>query len=98
MLRYSDCPQTLREFLIYHENIKGQSQLTISEYYLDLRMFLRFIKLMRSDMPIHSNLDDISIKDIDIAFKPIDIKTTDLPLDNQLYYFTDWNKVDDTFI
>lgn len=68
MLRYSDCPQTLREFLIYHENIKGQSQLTISEYYLDLRMFLRFIKLMRSDMPIHSNLDDISIKDIDIAF------------------------------
>ena len=68
MLRYSDCPQTLREVLIYHENIKGQSQLTISEYYLDLRMFLRFIKLMRSDMPIHSNLDDISIKDIDIAF------------------------------
>ena len=38
------------------------------------------------------------IEDIDIAFKPIDIKTTDLPLDNQLYYFTDWNKVDDTFI
>lgn len=68
MKRYSDCPQILREFLIYHENIKGQSQLTISEYYLDLRMFLRFIKLMRSDMPINTRLDDIDIKNIDITF------------------------------
>lgn len=66
--RYSDCPQILRDFLVYHENIKGQSQLTISEYYLDLRMFLRFMKLMRCDMPIDTNLDDIDIKDIDIHF------------------------------
>ena len=68
MKRYSDCPRVLREFLIYHENIKGQSQLTISEYHLDLRMFLRFLKLMRSDMPIHTNLDDIDILDIDLSF------------------------------
>lgn len=68
MKRYSDCPQVLREFLIYHENIKGQSQLTISEYYLDLRMFFRFIRLMRSDMPINTRLDDIDIKNIDLAF------------------------------
>ena len=68
MKRYSDCPQVLREFLIYHENIKGQSQLIISEYYLDLRMFLRFIKLMRSDMPISTRLDEIDIKDIGISF------------------------------
>ena len=68
MQRYKDCPQVLREFLAYHENIKGQSQRTISEYYLDLRMFLRFIKLMRADMPIDTRLDDIPIKDIDIYF------------------------------
>ena len=68
MQRYHDCPQILRDFLIYHETIKGQSQLTISEYYLDLRMFLRFMKLMRNDMPISTRLDDIPIKDIDIAF------------------------------
>ena len=68
MRTYTDCPQILREFLIYHENIKGQSQLTISEYYLDLRMFLRFVKLMRSDMPIHTNLDEIDIKNIDLKF------------------------------
>ena len=68
MQRYSDCPQILRDFLTYHETIKGQSQLTINEYYLDLRMFLRFIKLMRNDMPIHTRLDDIPIKDIDIRY------------------------------
>lgn len=68
MKRYFDCPQILRDFLVYHETIKGQSPRTIHEYYLDLRMFLRFIKLMRNDMPVHTNLDEIEIKDIDIAF------------------------------
>ena len=68
MQRYSDCPMILRDFLAYHETIKGQSQRTISEYYLDLRMFLRFIKLMRNDMPIQTRLDDIPIKDVDISF------------------------------
>ncbi len=68
MQRYHDCPQILREFLIYHETIKGQSPLTISEYYLDLRMFLRFIKLMRNDMPINTDLEIIDIKDVDLNF------------------------------
>ena len=68
MRKYTDCPNILKDFLTYHETIKGQSQLTISEYYLDLRMFLRFMKLMRNDMPIHTHLDDIDIRDIDIAF------------------------------
>ncbi|MBQ8238290.1 MAG: tyrosine recombinase XerC [Oscillospiraceae bacterium] len=68
MQRYLDCPQILRDFLAYHETIKGQSQKTISEYYLDLRMFLRFIRLMRSEMPIQTRLDDISIRDIDLEF------------------------------
>ena len=77
MQRYSDCPQILREFLIYHENIKGQSPLTISEYYLDLRMFLRFIKLMRNDMPITTKLEDIDINDIDLDFLR-EIETADV--------------------
>jgi site-specific recombinase XerD len=68
MRRYSDCPLILRDFLVYHENIKGQSPKTISEYYLDLRMFLRYIKLMRSDMPVQTRLDEIDIKDVDLDF------------------------------
>ncbi len=77
MTRYSDCPQILRDFLTYHETIKGQSQRTISEYYLDLRIFLRFVRLMRTDMPIRSQLEDIPIKDIDIKFIR-DIQTSDI--------------------
>ena len=68
MKKYHDIPQVLKEFLIYHENIKGQSQLTIQEYYLDLRMFLRFVKLMRNDMPISTDLENINIKDVDLEF------------------------------
>ena len=68
MKKFADAPQILKDFLTYHETIKGQSQRTISEYYLDLRMFLRFIKLMRNDMPIHTNLDDIDIRDITLDF------------------------------
>ena len=68
MKKYTDIPQILRDFLTYHETIKGQSPRTISEYYLDLRMFLRFIRLMRDDMPMNTPLEDIPIKDIDLAF------------------------------
>lgn len=68
MKRYSDAPQILKDFLTYHESIKGQSPKTISEYYLDLRMFFRFMKLMRNDMPIHTRLDDIDIRGVDLEF------------------------------
>lgn len=68
MQTFSDCPQVLREFLSYHETIKGQSQKTVAEYYLDLRMFLRFMKLMKGEMPYDTPLEDISIKDIDLEF------------------------------
>lgn len=77
MQQYTDCPKILRDFLAYHENIKGQSPRTISEYYLDLRMFLRFMKLMRSDMPIHTRLDDIDIRDVGLDFIR-DIETSDI--------------------
>ena len=77
MQKYSDCPLILRDFLAYHETIKGQSPRTISEYYLDLRMFLRFIKLMRHDMPVHTRLEDIDIKDVDLNFVR-EITTSDI--------------------
>ncbi len=68
MQKYHDAPKILKDFLAYHETIKGQSPRTIEEYYLDLRMFLRFIRLMRNEMPINTHLEDIPIKDINIEF------------------------------
>ena len=68
MQTYQDCPQVLREFLSYHETIKGQSKRTVSEYYLDIRMFLRFVKLMRTELPVNTPLEDVPIKDVDLDF------------------------------
>jgi site-specific recombinase XerD len=74
---YKDCPQVLREFLSYHDTIKGQSQKTISEYYLDLRLFLRFMWMVKHEMPYSTDLNEISIKSIDLDFIR-SISTTDI--------------------
>ena len=65
---YSDAPQVLRDFLIYHETICGHSKATVDQYYLDLRMFLRFLKLDRGLAPRTAELDEISIADVDLSF------------------------------
>ena len=41
----SEAPQIIREFLGYLGTIKGKSEKTVEEYYLDLRTFFRYIKL-----------------------------------------------------
>ena len=76
-MTYQDAPQILREFLSYHETIKAQSPKTISEYYLDLRMFLRFMKLMRDELPYQTDLDTIDIRGINLKFLA-GITTTDV--------------------
>ena len=71
---YFDCPRVLREFLSFHQNIMGQSPKTVSEYYLDLRMFLRYMVMIKQDMPYDTDLNTISIRDVDVSF----IKTIEL--------------------
>ena len=64
----SDAPQVLRDFLVYHETIRGHSKNTVDEYYLDLRTFFRYLKLSRGLVPRSAELEDISISDIDVPF------------------------------
>ena len=64
----SDAPQVLRDFLVYHETIRGHSKNTVDEYYLDLRTFFRYLKLSRGLVPRTTELEDISISDIDVPF------------------------------
>ena len=68
MQNYYDSPRVLRDFLTYHETIKGQSPRTISEYHLDLRMFLRFLRLSRSGHSMNTPLEEVPIQDIDLEF------------------------------
>lgn len=68
MNHYDQCPESLRNFLIYHKAILGHSQKTVDEYFLDLRTFLRFLKLHRNLVPRAVEFDEITIDDISIDF------------------------------
>jgi len=64
----NNSPDILREFLFYHETIKGHSKKTIDEYFFDLRTFFRFLKIHKNLVPRDSAFEDISIMDVDIEF------------------------------
>lgn len=68
MRDYSDAPDILRDFLSYHESIKSHSPRTVDEYYLDLRNFFRFMKIQRDPSLRRKELDEISIKDVNLDF------------------------------
>jgi site-specific recombinase XerD len=63
-----ELPEILCDFLVYHETIKGHSQKTADEYFLDLRMFFRYLKVRKGLVPMNTPFDEISIRDIDLAF------------------------------
>lgn len=63
-----EAPAVLRDYLTYHETIKGHSRATVDEYFLDLRNFFRFLKIERGIVPRATELEDISIRDVDLDF------------------------------
>ena len=63
-----ESPGIIREFLMYHENIKGHSKKTVDEYFLDLRLFFRYMKINKRVVPGNTPIDSISIMDIDVDF------------------------------
>ena len=64
----NEMPDYLKDYLFYLEIIKGRSFRKDDAYYIDVRTFLRFIKIQ------HSLVDGtIEFKDIEIADVPISI-------------------------
>lgn len=61
-----NCPEIIREYLLYAETIKNQSSRTINGYFIDLRTFFRFIILHRGLVPKDTELKDISISDVSL--------------------------------
>lgn len=60
-----DAAPILRDFLVYMTTIRGKSPKTAFEYFLDLRLFLRFIKIQRGLAARNTPLENISIFDVD---------------------------------
>ncbi|MEG0321397.1 MAG: tyrosine recombinase XerC [Oscillospiraceae bacterium] len=62
----TESPLILREFLTYHETIQGHSRKTVDEYFLDMRTFLRFMKVQKGFVPRSAVFDEIPIDDVTI--------------------------------
>lgn len=58
-----DCPEYLEQFLTYLKVVKDRSDRTEEAYYIDLRMFLRYLKIKNGLCPPNSELSDIPIAD-----------------------------------
>jgi len=72
-------PSIVKDFLNYMMTIKGKSKNTLKEYFYDLRLFLRFIKMDRK-LTTETDINNVDISDVDIEL----IKTITL---SDLYSF-----------
>ena len=89
---YDNAPPLLRDFIVYLQLVKNRSELTVLNYYTDLRTFLRYykIKLGRaSDDP--DEFTKIDISDITEA----ELKAVDLMLVQEFLIFTKTEKAND---
>lgn len=78
-----EAPEVLKQFVGYMQTVKGKSEKTAEEYYLDLRTFFRYLKLKRGLVPADTPFTKIQIQDVDVDF----LKTIDL---TQVYEFMNY--------
>ncbi len=64
----TEAPPILRDFLSYHETIKAHSKRTVDEYFLDLRNFFRYLKMIRDPSLAGCEFSEIDIMDVDLDF------------------------------
>ena len=87
--KYDNAPQLLKDYLVYLQLVKNRSELTVLNYYTDLRTFFRFYKIKTgraSDDP--AEFQNISITDITEA----DIKSVDLMMAQDFLIYTKTEK------
>ena len=65
---FSDCPEILKQYLYYLENIRALSARSVNGYAIDLRTFFRFMKWHRGMVDSDADFSKSSITDIDDVF------------------------------
>ena len=73
---FSDASPLIKKFLFHMLTIKGRSKNTVKSYYLDLKLFFRFLKIFYN-LEKSENFDNIKIIDINLDFIK-KIKTNDV--------------------
>jgi len=61
-----DCPSYLSDFLFHLKIVKARGDRTVEAYYIDIRTFLRYLKLSNNLVPQNTPLSEIKINDIPI--------------------------------
>ena len=64
----NDVPDIVMEFLEYHSTVRGHSDLTVSGYYHDLKILLRYLKRKRRLVSPDVPFNEIDITDVDLQF------------------------------
>lgn len=83
--KYENAPKLLKDYLVYLQLVKNRSELTVLNYYTDLRSFFRYYKIRNgraSNDP--DEFKNISITDITEE----DIKSVDLMIAQDFLIFT----------
>lgn len=63
----NDCPQYLSEYLSYVRTIKNHTERTQEAYYIDLRVFLRYLKI-KHHIADETDFDSIKIADVPFSY------------------------------
>lgn len=74
----------VKDYLFYLETFKEKSPKTVSEYFIDLRTFFRFIKHRRGLVPSDIEFTDIKVDDVDLEL----IKTITISDINEFLSYT----------
>lgn len=83
--KYYNAPALLKDYIVYLQLVKNRSELTVLNYYTDLRTFFRFYKIKCGRASSDPNdFQNIDISDITEA----DIKSVDLMLAQEFLIYT----------
>ena len=63
----SENPDFLNDYILYLRIVKNCSQRTVDEYYGDIRLFLKYIRVMKDDNYSQEAIDTVSINDLNIS-------------------------------
>lgn len=63
-----DCPYYLRDYLTYVRTIRNHTEKTEENYYLDLRIFLRYLLMINGDVPEGTDFEEIKIKNCPLEY------------------------------
>lgn len=64
----NDCPEYLKDFLRYVRVVRNHTERTEEAYYTDLRVFLRYLKIIHNDVSNDVDFNQITIADVPLDY------------------------------